>query len=85
MKSKTEIILSMFDIKKLNNKCNEPNCENKPKKEKLIYEQTVRRGKKSLVSLYLCNKHICKANKLVTKLKSIEPKVVIDMEVNDLR
>ena len=85
MDKKMEIILSMFDIRKLKFKCNYPKCENKPKKEILIYEQTVRRGKKNLASLYLCEKHFDKINKLITKLKKDYPAIIIDTKVIKLR
>jgi len=85
MENEMKIILNMFDIRKLKLRCNEPNCENKPKKEVLIYEQTIRRGKKNLASLYLCNHHLNRPNELIKKLKEFCPTIVISAEVKDLK
>ena len=73
----TSTILNMFDIKKLKRQCNYPGCNNKPEKEIYIYEYTIKR-KIGLATIYLCNEHINTVKGLVTKIKNIEPKAIIE-------
>ncbi|MCX6819314.1 MAG: hypothetical protein NT129_04955 [Candidatus Aenigmarchaeota archaeon] len=79
-----EIILGMFDIRRLKNKCNYPNCNKKPEKEILIYEYTMKRNN-DLATLYLCDEHAAAARDLKAKIKNIEPKMIIESKQRSIK
>jgi len=79
----TETILGMLDIRKLKSSCNYPNCSKKPEKEILIYEYTMRKSI-GLATLYLCREHADVAKGLVTKIRNIDPKSIIESKQKEM-
>ena len=79
----TEIILKMFDIKKLKNACNYPDCKKKPNKEVYIYEYQIKKSI-GITTLYLCKDHLSSADDLIKKIKKIAPKLIIQRKEKNL-
>lgn len=79
----TETILGILDIRKLKSACNYPNCDKRPEKEILIYEYTMRRNN-DLATLYLCREHAEVAKGLVTKIRNIDSKSIIEIKQKEM-
>ena len=79
----TETILKMFDIKKLKNTCNYPECEKKPDKEVYIYEYQIKKTT-GIITLYLCKNHLNSADELIKKIKVIEPRLIVQKKENSM-
>ena len=79
----TEVILKMFDIKKLKNECNYPGCSRKPDKEVYIYEYKIKKSI-GITTLYLCKEHIDSANDLTKEIKKIAPKLILQKKEKNM-
>jgi len=86
MDSKMSIIMSNFEIKNLNRRCNFRGCSKSPSKEALLFELDTRsQSRKDIVSLYLCEDHYNVSMKfLLEELNRIcEQGKVVKVEVFD--
>jgi hypothetical protein len=74
--SQSEMIISMFDLRKLSRTCNYKDCKSPPSKEILLYEtDLITNQRKEAVSLYFCTKHYNIASvEIVRKLNEIGSK-----------
>ena len=79
-----EIILRMFDIKKLKKACNYPNCKKKPEKEIYIYEYRIKRSI-GITTLYLCKEHLSSAKDLIKEIKKIAPHLIVQKKEKDMQ
>ncbi|MAH43104.1 hypothetical protein CL614_05285 [archaeon] len=79
-----EMILESFDIRKLNTICNEKSCNSIPTKKIDLYQYEMRKGKKILASLHICDSHFRDVVKIVELIKEKNPKVIVDKDVIEL-
>ena len=84
MDEKMKIVLEKFDIVRMKDLCNVPDCNKKPEKEIIIYQITLKRRPKPLVSLYLCKNHVEMAKDLVKKFREMDPKAIFNIEILNL-
>ncbi len=69
MDPRLDLIAQRFDLKKLNRRCNEKNCEKIPSKRTLIFETNkLTMEKKELVVLNLCIKHFENLERFLSEL-----------------
>ena len=79
-----EMILEKFDIRKFNRICNEKECTHLPTKKIELYQYEMKKGKKILASLHVCDLHFRDVVKTVESIKIQNPKVIIDKDVAEL-
>ena len=85
MDPKTELIMSSFDIRKLNRSCNAHGCSKPVTKEVSILELDAKVSRKrELVSLYLCGEHFRDLDSFLERLsKACEKGKIILKEVSE--
>lgn len=79
-----KLVLEMFDIVRMKDMCNVPNCGNKPTREATVYQIMINRRPKPLVSLYLCDDHVKLIKSLVKKFREMDTKAIFDVEIVNL-
>ncbi len=79
-----EKILDKFDVRKSNSMCNEKDCGHTPTKKVDIYQYEMKKGKKILASLHVCDDHFRDVVKVVELIKEDNPKVIVDKDIVEL-
>jgi len=81
---KKNIIVNMFDIKKMRRLCNKPNCKKKPRKEVTLFERSIK-SIKPIVKLYLCEEHANMGKELKVALSKLCSDTFIEMDIKNLK
>ena len=78
------MILKKFDVRKQKEMCNEKDCGYRPTKKVEIYQYEMKKGKKILATLHVCDAHFRDVVKIVETIKEENPRVIIDKDITDL-
>ncbi len=84
MQEITDAIVQSFDIRKLKSECNHPNCFREPEKKVMLYEYTLKRGRRVFANLYLCSEHALSVKEILEKIKEIAPQMIIGSDVKEI-
>lgn len=75
MDPRLNLIIQSFELRKLNRKCNDRECEKSPSKKTTVFElDNSNMEKKELVVLHLCTKHFEKLKMFLRELDELTEK-----------